>query len=137
MIIRSLADAGPNTPRLSDLRTTAPRSRDALYAGDFAALGLAMIENTEAQSRLHPALISRDAQKVIDIAREYNACGWKVNGAGGEGGSLTLLCGASAAEKRAMIGAIEAENPLFKKIPIYLSRYGLRVWKTKPMDQPG
>jgi D-glycero-alpha-D-manno-heptose-7-phosphate kinase len=137
MIIRSLEDAGPDSPQLTDLRTTAPRSRDALYAGDFPALGQAMIDNTEAQFRLHPDLISRDAQKVIDIAREFNACGWKVNGAGGEGGSLTLLCGASAEEKRAMIGAIEAENPLFKKIPIYLSRYGLRVWKTKPMDQAG
>jgi hypothetical protein len=28
-----------------------------------------------------------------------------------------------------MIAALEQENPLFKNIPIYLSRYGLRVWK--------
>jgi hypothetical protein len=28
-----------------------------------------------------------------------------------------------------MIREIEAENPLYKNIPIYLSRYGLRVWK--------
>jgi len=36
------------------LRQTAEKSRDALYAGDFEALGKAMIENTEAQGRLHP-----------------------------------------------------------------------------------
>jgi hypothetical protein len=28
-----------------------------------------------------------------------------------------------------MLREIEQENALFKNIPIYLSRYGLRVWK--------
>jgi len=28
-----------------------------------------------------------------------------------------------------MLREIEQENRLFKNIPIYLSRYGLRVWK--------
>jgi hypothetical protein len=28
-----------------------------------------------------------------------------------------------------MLATIEQENPLFKNIPIYLSRHGLRVWK--------
>ena len=50
--------------------------------------------------------------------------GWKVNGAGGDGGSLTLLSGQSD-RQAAMIREIEQENPLFKIIPIYLSRYGL------------
>ena len=45
-----------------------------------------MIENTEAQERLHPELVSRDAHRVIEIAKEHGALGWKVNGAGGEGG---------------------------------------------------
>jgi D-glycero-alpha-D-manno-heptose-7-phosphate kinase len=129
MVIRSLEDAGPDSPQLVDLRKTAPRSRDALYAGDYPAFGQAMTDNTEAQRRLHPALISDDAQKVIDIAREYGMLGWKVNGAGGGGGSLTLLCGASSDVKRAMIREIECENPLFKHIPTYLSRFGLRVWE--------
>jgi hypothetical protein len=30
-----------------------------------------------------------------------------------------------------MIREIEQERPLFKHIPIYLSRYGVRVWKTE------
>ncbi len=88
-----------------------------------------MIENTEAQRRLHPALISPEAARVIEIARAHGALGWKVNGAGGDGGSLTILSGAIAQTKRAMLNAIEQENPLFTNIPIYLSRYGLRVWK--------
>jgi D-glycero-alpha-D-manno-heptose-7-phosphate kinase len=129
MVIRELESAGPDSPKLNALRETAPRSRDALYAGDFAALGRAMIDNTEAQVRLHPKLVSADAEKVIAIARAHGALGWKVNGAGGEGGSLTLLCSSRSHEKRAMIKAAEAANPLFRNIPIYLSRQGLRVWE--------
>jgi D-glycero-alpha-D-manno-heptose-7-phosphate kinase len=129
MVIRGLEDAGPDCPQLADLRQTAQRSRDALYAGDFTALGRAMIENTEAQGRLHPQLISPDATQVIEIAREHGALGWKVNGAGGDGGSLTVLCGDVSGAKRAMIREIEGENRLYKNIPVYLSRFGLRAWK--------
>ncbi len=131
MVIRELENAGPACPKIEDLRQTAPRSRDAVYAGDFGALGRAMIDNTDAQGRLHADLISKDAWQVIEIARKYQALGWKVNGAGGEGGSVTILCGAMSHEKRSMIREIEEANPLFKNIPIYLSRYGLRVWEHK------
>ncbi len=129
MVIKGLENAGPDCKQLSDLRQTAPKARDALYAGDFAALGASMIENTEAQARLHPALISAEAQRVIDIAREHGALGWKVNGAGGDGGSVTILCNDVSHVKRSMLREIEQENSLFKSIPIYLSRFGLRVWK--------
>jgi D-glycero-alpha-D-manno-heptose-7-phosphate kinase len=129
LVIKTLECAGPDCKQLDDLRGTASRSRDALYANDFKALGAAMIDNTDAQGRLHPALISADAARVIEIAREHGALGWKVNGAGGEGGSVTILCDEISQKKRAMIRDIEQENPLFKNIPIYLSRYGLRVWK--------
>jgi D-glycero-alpha-D-manno-heptose-7-phosphate kinase len=129
MVIRELEDAGPDNPKLEALRQSAPRSRDALYVGDFTALGRAMIDNTEAQGRLHPKLVSADAGKVIAIAKAHGALGWKVNGAGGEGGSLTLLCASRSHEKRAMIRAIEQSSPLIRNIPIYLSRQGLRVWE--------
>ncbi len=131
-VIAELENAGPTCKQLEDLRVTAERSRDAVYSGDFAALGRAMIENTEAQARLNPALVSHDAQRVIEIAREYGALGWKVNGAGGEGGSITILGSALSHEKRAMLRAIEEDNGLCRSIPIYLSRYGLRVWEGLP-----
>ena len=129
-VIRHLENAGPTARQLEALRATAGPSRDALYAGDFAALGRAMIQNTEAQRNLHPDLVSAEAQRVIEIAQAHGALGWKVNGAGGEGGSLTILGGPSSHVKRAMIREIEEENPLFKNIPIYLSRFGLRTWET-------
>jgi D-glycero-alpha-D-manno-heptose-7-phosphate kinase len=128
MVIKGLEDEGPDCPRLEALRKTAQLSRDAVYDGDFVALGQAMALNTEGQRNLHPNLISAEAQQIIDLAKEYGALGWKVNGAGGEGGSLTLLTGSSMSQKRAMIRAIEESNPLYQNIPTYLSRFGLRVW---------
>ncbi|MBN1641483.1 MAG: GHMP kinase [Anaerolineae bacterium] len=127
-VIAELEDAGPDCHKLTPLRKTPEMARNALYAGDFCALGASMIANTEAQADLNSALVSADAQHVIDIARAHGALGWKVNGAGGEGGSITLLCGDASSQKREMIRQIEAANPLFKNIPIYLSRFGLRIW---------
>jgi D-glycero-alpha-D-manno-heptose-7-phosphate kinase len=134
-VIRALEEAGPSARQLEALRSTAEPSRDAVYAGDFAALGRAMTRNTEAQRDLHSDLISSDAQHVIEIARDHGAAGWKVNGAGGDGGSITILCGPSSHVKRTMIREIEEENPLFQNIPIYLSRFGLRVWGTDSRER--
>lgn len=131
-VIKELEGAGPECAKLRPLRATAEQSRDAVYAGDFGALGRAMTANTDAQSALHPELVGREARRVIEIAREHGALGWKVNGAGGEGGSITLLCGPLSHVKRAMIREIERENSLFRDIPLYLSRYGLRIWEWEP-----
>lgn len=128
MVIEGLENAGPDSPQLDTLRKMAQLARDAIYAGDFVGLGKSMSANTEAQRGLHPKLVSAEAQQVIDIASEHGALGWKVNGAGGEGGSLTILSGPSMSRKRAMVRALEQTNPLFQNIPIYMSRYGLRVW---------
>jgi len=130
-VIKNLENEGPESKKIRDLRNTAELSRDAVYIGDFKSLGGAMIENTEAQIRLHPDLVSWDAFRVIEIAKKHGALGWKVNGAGGEGGSITLLCNHLSYVKRAMIREIEEDNELFKDIPIYLSRHGLRVWEYK------
>ncbi len=130
-VIKELEDEGPSSKRIDDLRQTAPKARDAIYAGDFDALGRSMIENTDAQGRLHSDLISPDAHTIIDIAKKRGAVGWKVNGAGGDGGSITLLCGTSSFEKRCLIREIEEASELFQNIPIYLSRFGLRTWETR------
>src|SRR5690606_13093452 len=57
-VIAGLEREGAGSPRLEALRRTAELSRDALYAGDFAALGRAMVQNTAAQRELHPSLVS-------------------------------------------------------------------------------
>ena len=132
-VIRSLEHEGPNSPAIVELRSAAPRSRDAILAGDFAGLGRAMIESTEAQGRLHPALVGTEARKVIAIAKEHGALGFKVNGAGGEGGSLTLLCRDGSA-RRELIRHIEEASPVLRSIPLRLSRQGLRVWREDGVD---
>jgi D-glycero-alpha-D-manno-heptose-7-phosphate kinase len=128
-VIAGLEHEGAASPRLEALRHTAERSRDAISAGDLAALGRAMIDNTAAQAELHPALVNADARELITLAQEHGALGWKINGAGGDGGSLTLLCGSSASAQRSLIRSIVQMNPSFQPIPIYLSRFGLRVWE--------
>ncbi len=128
-VITELEGAGPDNPKLDALRRTAPTSRDAVYAGDFAGLGRAMIDNTDAQAALHPELVGIDAQTVIALAREHGAIGWKVNGAGGDGGSLTLLTGNLSSQKRELVRAIESAGSGFQILPIYLSRHGLRLWE--------
>jgi D-glycero-alpha-D-manno-heptose-7-phosphate kinase len=127
-VIANLEKAGGASAPLEALRRAADRARDACYAGDFTALGQAMIDNTTAQEALHPALIGTEARELIALAKEHGAIGWKVNGAGGEGGSVTLLCGTSASERRSLLHAIVQANPLFQPIPIHLSRAGLCVW---------
>ena len=128
-VISELEGEGAHSERLEILRQAARRSRDALYAGDLAELGAAMVDNHAGQQSLHPGLVNDEAARVVEIAQEYGAVGWKVNGAGGEGGSLTLLSGPVASQRRRMVDAIREADPLFQAIPIYLSRTGLRVWE--------
>ncbi|HNT87759.1 MAG TPA: GHMP kinase, partial [Candidatus Hydrogenedentes bacterium] len=116
---------------LEPLRRAARDGKDAVYAGDFQALGRAMIMNTEAQEQLHPALVSDAAKAVIELARAHDCVGWKVNGAGGEGGSLTILCGPEGEKKRRFIEALPSLDKRFRVISTYLSRTGLRCWETE------
>jgi D-glycero-alpha-D-manno-heptose-7-phosphate kinase len=130
-VIASLEPAGPDAPALQALRCTAAPARDAIVAGDFEALGRAMSECTEAQGLLHPALVGPRARDVIAAARQRGALGWKVNGAGGEGGSLTLLC-RDAAHADALMRELRAASPELRRIPIRQSPEGVRVVRTEP-----
>lgn len=128
-VIKSLEQPGADKSVLGKLRKAAYAGKDALYGNDLKAFGHAMIANTEAQGELHPALISKEAASVIDVARQHGAIGWKVNGAGGEGGSLTILCGPEGDKKRTFISAVHELGHGFQVIPTYLSRMGLRTWE--------
>ena len=112
---------------LEALRQAPSDAHKALRAEDFAAFGRAMTDNTLAQAELHPDLVHREAWRVGEIAAAHGALGWKVNGAGGDGGSITVLCGSSSEAKRAMVSAIEQESPAHRSIPIALSRDGVQV----------
>ncbi len=128
-VIRGFEQEGSDKSALEALRQCARSGKNAIAAGDFKGFGRAMITNTEAQAALHPKLVSDDAKAVIALAKKHGAIGWKVNGAGGEGGSLTILCGPEGESKRAFLDALPKLNPRYKAIPLYLSRFGLRRWE--------
>lgn len=129
-VIDRLEVKGADKSVLQPLREAAWEGKEAIYAGDLNALGRCMIKNTEAQAALHPALVSEAAHKVIDLAKEHGAVGWKVNGAGGEGGSLTILCPVEGERKRRFIRDLADLDASYQVIPTYLSRMGLRRWET-------
>ncbi len=116
--------------RLVPLRTAAVFGKEALLRGDLDAFGYAMRKNTEAQRGLHPELIGERADYVIDMAKKFKLSGYKVNGAGGEGGSITLLLPSGSPGKRKIINAIVSGHTEFQNIPIQLAPHGLRRWVT-------
>ena len=133
-VIAALESDAVALQALDRLRQAAAAARDATAAGDLAALGRAMCENTAAQAALHPALVSDEARGVIAVARSHGAWGWKVNGAGGEGGSLTLLAGPSASARRRLVDAVNAGGAGWRVIPTRLSREGVRAWEDPSPD---
>ena len=126
-VTAALQDAGPDCPQLEALRQTASLAKQAVVDRNLQALGQAFQANTAAQENLHPALISAGARRLIEIARQHGALGWKVNGAGGEGGSLALLGSANPDQRRRMESGLLAGLPGSRLIPIRLDFEGLQV----------
>jgi D-glycero-alpha-D-manno-heptose-7-phosphate kinase len=118
--------AGQHSSAFDELRDAARAARDAVGDQDLEAFGVAMIRNTDAQRSLHPDLVGADARRVIAVAAEHGAVGWKVNGAGGDGGSLTLLS-ASPEAKHALEARIERTDPRYQIFPVEISSVGLDV----------
>ncbi len=117
---------GPGAEVFTRLRDAAVAARDAVYGQDLEAFGRAMVANTEAQRALHPQLVGTDAQQVIDLANRHGAAGWKVNGAGGDGGSITILS-TTRADKDALERRIAASDLRYRVLPIEISDAGVEV----------
>ncbi len=125
-VIRGLTTNG-GSDRLEPLRREAVAGRDALLAGDLSAFGAAMIRNTAAQADLNASLVSDTARSIFDMARHYGAIGWKVNGAGGDGGSVTILSGADRFAQKAMLEEIKSIGAGIREIGIRLNDSGVMV----------
>jgi D-glycero-alpha-D-manno-heptose-7-phosphate kinase len=130
LVIAVLEQEGEASPRLERLRRCAGEARDALLVGDLERFGRSLSANTDAQGRLHPAVIGEAAREVIAIAAGHGASGWKVNGAGGEGGSVTILSGPDVTSHARMLAAIASAVPQSRVIPIALSPRGVRTEMT-------
>lgn len=123
-VIAALAGEGPSSPRLERLRLLAGEAREALAAGDLLRYGGVLRAATAAQADLHPELVSDAARTLIDVARSCGAVGWKVNGAGGAGGSISILC-RDPADVEPVIAA--ARRLGHTSLALTLSRHGARV----------
>ena len=129
-VITRLTTTGAGAAELEALRRLAREAAGAAAAGDLEGLAAAMRAGTEAQRRLHPALVSGQAQALVDAARAAGATGWKVNGAGGDGGSLTLLAGPGPGATAAVTAALAAVTGGHAVLPIRLAGRGLHVTDT-------
>lgn len=127
-VIAGLTGDDATDRRLDALRAAAHDARAALEAGDLDRFGRALRANTAAQAALHPALVGPDAQAVFDLAHRHGAVGWKVNGAGGDGGSVSILCGPLAVDRARLVAALPAVDARFRVLPVRLSAAGVRVW---------
>jgi D-glycero-alpha-D-manno-heptose-7-phosphate kinase len=117
---------GGGSEPLARLRDAAIAARDAVIAQDLKVFGEAMVANTEAQRTLHRELVGVDATRAIKVGAAHGALGWKVNGAGGDGGSLTLLS-ASRQAKEKLEQRLAALDTSYRVLPIQISRKGLQV----------
>lgn len=115
---------------LVPLRRAAAAGRDALAAGDLVAYGQALQANTAAQRALHPALVSPATEAVIAAALAHGALGCKVNGAGGDGGSVAILAGADPTTHTALRAAVAAAVPHGRFVAVRYAKHGFVVETT-------
>jgi D-glycero-alpha-D-manno-heptose-7-phosphate kinase len=107
-VIAFLEKKGAQYKIIRELRALAEKAKDHLLEGDLESYGEMMIQNNECQRSLHEGLISEEANSVIALAQKFKASGWKVNGAGGKGGSLTILGHRDESLRNQMIREIDS-----------------------------
>jgi D-glycero-alpha-D-manno-heptose-7-phosphate kinase len=131
LVIKELESSGPDCEKIRALRRFAPVAAEALLEGDLSKFGLLMTENTYAQAALSSLLVSEDAWYLMKVAERHGALGCKVNGAGGEGGSVTILCDGDYRNKRNMISDIMSlYGKKYQYIPTHISNHGVCAWES-------
>jgi len=131
-VIAFLEKKGAQFSIIQALRSLAEQAKDRLLEGDLDGFGEVMIQNNECQRSLHAGLISEEADAVIAIAKKHKAIGWKVNGAGGKGGSLTILGSKDEKQNGWMLEEINSLGKGIRSIPISLARFGVTVQAEDP-----
>ena len=126
-VISTLEKGGAHFKEIIKMKDLAERARGCLIKGDLTSYGRIMIQNNECQRALHPGLISEEADAVIELAKEYKATGWKVNGAGGKGGSLTILGSRILHLRESMLREIDSLGRGIRSLRFSLSPSGLTV----------
>lgn len=126
-VIAFLEEKGSQYSVIKRLRALAEKAKGCLLNRDLESFGDIMIQNNECQRTLHEGLISEEADSVINIAKKYAALGWKVNGAGGKGGSLTILGNEDETLRKLMLNDINSMGKGIRSIPISLASSGVTI----------
>eukprot|EP00047_Mylnosiga_fluctuans_P008220 m.257734 g.257734 ORF g.257734 m.257734 type:complete len:379 (-) comp21026_c0_seq1:383-1519(-) len=128
MVIASL-EGRDNTAILAPLCDAAVQGYAYLNGSDLEAYGAQLTRNNESQRALHRDLISQLADDLIDIARNCGARGWKVNGAGGDGGSMCILGPDSNTAHTAMLTSIQelSRTTPIRVLDLHIAPTGVRV----------
>jgi len=126
-VIADLGAEPQNDIRIEKLRNLAEDAREAVVSENLETLGMVMNQNTQVQRELHPDLVCKKFNEIINIAEFFEALGCKVNGAGGDGGSVTILDNGDHDLKKKMLHTLEEKEYL--SIPISLSSRGVHVWE--------
>ena len=126
-VIKAVGDNPKYNGHIEELRMLASDATTYLSAGDLGGYALTMVANTKHQRELCKALVPLTVNDVFTIAYRHGALACKPNGAGGDGGSVTILCGPDPVERELMRrDLVECD---YEIIPISLARDGLRVWE--------
>lgn len=128
-VIARLGTRGPEWKTLERMKQLPVTAKAHLLDGDLESYGEVMVENNECQRDLFRELVSKEADAVVAIAKKYKASGWKVNGAGGKGGSLAILANRDDSAKRKMLREIVALGKGIRPLPASLSATGLEAWE--------
>jgi D-glycero-alpha-D-manno-heptose-7-phosphate kinase len=96
---------------LSTLSSLAGQAAEALEAGDLGRWGEVLLASVDAQAALHPDLVGAPHRAAIEVARAAGAVAWKVNGAGGDGGSLSVLSGEDEVAADRLAADLAAADP--------------------------
>ncbi|MFC2157237.1 GHMP kinase [Acidobacteriota bacterium] len=126
-VISFLEEEGSGFHIFEDLRSLAGLAKDALLSGNMGEFGKVMIRNNECQRALHPSLVPKEADRIIQVSRKYRAEGWKVNGAGGSGGSMVILGPNDGDDCHKMSEEIDSLGEGICTIPITVNFTGLKT----------
>ncbi len=101
-------EAGGHRAALDDIRVAAMNAAAALRRADLPGFGRSLRAHNEATLRLHEPIVSPLAREIGALSDSYGALGWKANGAGGHGGTISIVAGPDAVQRCELIAAIEA-----------------------------
>lgn len=108
------------------LRAAASAALAAVVDQDLDGFGAAMTANTSAQDALDHELVGEGARRLMATAAVVGAIGWKVNGAGGDGGSVSILS-PTPAVRAGVQEAITALGGGYRVVTVFPTGTGVTV----------